>query len=91
MSQKERVKRTRKVARNLAKEIKTTGKQPTVKEVMKRTGTSEGNSNNMLRAAKAYLHKEKVELLISQLETGNIPGFKPICSLEDISKQKASE
>ena len=41
--------------------------------------------------AEAYIHREKVALLISQLNTGNIPDIKPVCSLEDISKQKANE
>jgi hypothetical protein len=83
-----RTERTRNVARNLAEEIKVTGKQPAVKEVMKRTGTGEGNFSNMLRAAKAYVLREKVALFVSQLNTGDIPGLEPICSLEDISKQK---
>ncbi len=88
MSKRER---TRNIARSLAEEIKETGKEPTIREVMKRTKTSAGFSKNILKAAKAYLYSEKVALLISQLNTGDIPGLEPICSLEDILKQKTIE
>lgn len=78
-------------ARNIVENIKTTGKRPTIKELMKVTGTCKGHSQKISQTATAYKQREEVALLISQLKTGNIPGFEPVCSLEDISKQKANE
>jgi hypothetical protein len=58
---------------------------------MERTGKNRGMCQKMMATVNAYIQKEKVALLISQLNTGNLPGLEPICSLEDISKQKANE
>jgi len=87
MSKKERF---RNAAKDLVKEIKATGKELSLEEVMKITSYYNYMAPKIQVVAKAYIHREKVALLISQLNTGNIPGLTPICSLEDISKQKLS-
>ena len=62
-----------------------------LEEVMKITNYYNYMALKIQVVAEAYIHREKVALLISQLNTGNIPDIKPVCSLEDISKQKANE
>lgn len=88
MSRKERF---RNAARDLAKEIKVTGKQMNLEEVMKITDYHNYMAPKIQTVANAYIHREKVALLISQLNTGNLPGLKPLYSLKDISKQKVTE
>jgi len=88
MSSKERY---RNAAKDLAKEIKRTGKKLSLEEVMKITNYYNYMAPKIQVIAKAYIHREKVALLISQLNTGNIPDLKPICSLKDVSKQKVNE
>jgi poly(3-hydroxyalkanoate) synthetase len=91
MSRKEQRELYRNHAKNLVEEIKMTGKKLTEKEMMKTTGKSKSMCGKILATVNAYIQKEKVAILISQLNTGDIPGLEPICSLEDISKQKANE
>jgi len=91
MSRKEQRELYRNHAKNLVEEIKVTGKKLTEKEMMKTTGKSKSMCRKILATVNAYIQKEKIAILISQLNTGNIPGIEPICSLEDISKQKANE
>lgn len=88
MSKKERF---RDAAKDLVKEIKATGNELSLEEIMKITSHSNYMAPEIQVVAKAYIHREKVALLISQLNSGNIPGLKPICSLEDISSQKVIE
>ena len=91
MSRKEQHELYRNRAKNLAKEIKVTGKKLTEREMMKRTGKSKSMCQKIVATVNAYIQKEKVESFISQLDTGDIPGVKLISSLEDISKQEANE
>ncbi len=91
MTRKEQQELYRNRAKNLVEEIKVTGKKLTESEIMKRTGKSNSMCQKIMATVNAYIQKEKVESFISQLDTGDIPGLEPICSLEDISKQKANE
>jgi hypothetical protein len=88
MSKKEIFRNT---ARKVVESLEATGKRPTVREIMKATGACRGHSKKILETATSYRRRKEVDLLISQLNTGNIPGLEPVCSLEDISRQKAVE
>jgi len=83
--------RFRNAAKQIAAEIKATGKQLSLKEAMKISGYNNYAAPKILVVANAYIYREKYALLISQLKTGVIPSLEPICSLEDVSKQKTIE
>ncbi|MBU0572115.1 hypothetical protein KKH23_04150 [Patescibacteria group bacterium] len=88
MSKKEQF---RKASRNIAEEITKTGKQPTTKEVMETTHSKKKHALHIVATAKGYVYSDRAAAQSSALNTGDIPGLKPVCSLEDISKPKDSE
>ena len=81
----------KKIAQELVAEIQKTGQWPTIHEVTVVKKIRPSTATKVLIRAKGITHKEKMEKIIQEALTGEIPGITPICSVHDKPEERQLE
>ena len=64
-------------------QLKIDNENISIKELSKKLGLSTLLTKRASGTTNAWIHREKVDTLIEQLNTGNLDGIKPVASLGD--------